>query len=441
MRAPIYDFVKKYADSGSIRAHMPGHKGRSRLGAEELDITEIRGAESLYDAVGIIRESEENAEALFGARTVYSAEGSSLSIRGMLATAVRYAASRGRKPVILAARNVHKSFVYGAGLLDIGVEWIYGDSYLACEISEDELIRRIDEVEPIAVYITTPDYLGNMADVRKIADICHERGVLLLVDSAHGSYLRFLKDSLYPTDLGADMCVSSAHKTLPVLTGGGYLHVSESAPRELWEYARSSMELFGSTSPSFLILQSLDICNVELASGYSERIAAFAERIADAKRKLNTGGYLLAGEEPLKITVLAKEYGYLGTELAALLEKLGISPEFFDRDHLVLMLTPDIRDGELSKIVDALLGIERRTPITSRPPIPAVSREAMSLRAALLSPFETVPVSNSVGRILATASVGCPPAVPIAISGEVIDERVRDAFLYYGIDRVSVVKE
>ena len=441
MRAPIYDFVKKYADSGSIRAHMPGHKGRSRLGAEELDITEIRGAESLYDAVGIIRESEENAEALFGARTVYSAEGSSLSIRGMLATAVRYAASRGRKPVILAARNVHKSFVYGAGLLDIGVEWIYGDSYLACEISEDELIRRIDEVEPIAVYITTPDYLGNMADVRKIADICHERGVLLLVDSAHGSYLRFLKDSLYPTDLGADMCVSSAHKTLPVLTGGGYLHVSESAPRELWEYARSSMELFGSTSPSFLILQSLDICNVELASGYSERIAAFAERIADAKRKLNTGGYLLAGEEPLKITVLAKEYGYLGTELAALVEKLGISPEFSDRDHLVLMLTPDIRDGELSKIVDALLGIERRTPITSRPPIPAVSREAMSLRAALLSPFETVPVSNSVGRILATASVGCPPAVPIAISGEVIDERVRDAFLYYGIDRVSVVKE
>lgn len=441
MRAPIYDFVKKYADSGSIRAHMPGHKGRSRLGAEELDITEIRGAESLYDAVGIIRESEENAEALFGARTVYSAEGSSLSIRGMLATAVRYAASRGRRPVILAARNVHKSFVYGAGLLDIGVEWIYGDSYLACEISEDELIRRIDEVEPIAVYITTPDYLGNMADVRKIADICHERGVLLLVDSAHGSYLRFLKDSLYPTDIGADMCVSSAHKTLPVLTGGGYLHISESAPRELWEYARSSMELFGSTSPSFLILQSLDICNVELASGYSERIAAFAERIADAKRKLNTGGYLLAGEEPLKITVLAKEYGYLGTELAALVEKLGISPEFSDRDHLVLMLTPDIRDGELSKIVNALLGIERRTPITSRPPIPAVSREAMSLRAALLSPFETVPVSNSVGRILATASVGCPPAIPIAISGEVIDERVRDAFLYYGIDRVSVVKE
>ena len=97
MKTPIFDFARKYAESGSVRAHMPGHKGVTRLGVEALDITEINGADSLYEASGIIRESEENATSIFGAHTLYSTEGSSLSIRAMLATLARYAAEKGRK--------------------------------------------------------------------------------------------------------------------------------------------------------------------------------------------------------------------------------------------------------------------------------------------------------------------------------------------------------
>lgn len=441
MKTPIFDFARDYVKSGSTRAHMPGHKGVSRLGVEHLDITEITGADSLYETCGIIKESENNASDLFGAHTLYSTEGSSLSIRAMLAAVARYSKETGGSQTILAARNVHKSFVYGAALVGLDVEWIYGDSYLACEVDVDLLASRMDEIKPIAVYLTSPDYLGNKADVRAIADLCHERGVLLLVDSAHGAYLKFLESSEYPTDLGADMCATSAHKTLPVLTGGGYLHLSMNAPRGLLDYLRSSMELFGSTSPSYLILESLDLCNAELASGYAERIADYAGKIESIKAKLNTGGYSIVSREPLKITISAKKYGYFGTELASILSDAGVCAEFSDPDYLVLMLTPDIDDGSLIKITDALLSIPRRAAICEDPPVPSRLERAMSTRDALFSPSETVPVSSSVGRILATASVGCPPAVPLAISGEVIDEATAAAFKYYGIDAVSVIKE
>ena len=91
-----------------------------------------------------------------------------------------------------------------------------------------------------------------------LADICHEHGVLLLVDNAHGAYLKFLTPSRHPLDLGADLCCDSAHKTLPTLTGCAYLHVSKSAPRELADYGKEALRLFGSTSPSYLMLASLD---------------------------------------------------------------------------------------------------------------------------------------------------------------------------------------
>ena len=439
MRTPIYDFAKKYAESDATRAHMPGHKGVSRLGVEHLDLTEISGADSLYEADGIIRESEANASRLFGAHTVYSTEGSSLSIRAICAMLARFSSSVGREPVVLACRNAHKSFIYGAALSGLAVEWIYGGSYLSFEIDTEELTELLTKHRPIAVYMTSPDYLGHVADIERIAEICHAHAALLVVDNAHGAYLKFLSPSRHPIDLGADLVCDSAHKTLPVLTGGGYLHVSNSAPRELVSIARSSMELFGSTSPSYLILESLDLCNAELTSGYAERIADFAAKMAEFKAKLNTGGYYLSGNEPFKVTIDAKSYGYLGTELARILEELGVYPEFSDPDYLVLMLTPD-SSASLDRIAEALLGIEKRERITDAPPTPSRPVRAILPRDAMLSATEQVSTADAEGRILATASVGCPPAIPIAVSGEIIDETTRRAFEYYGIGTVCVVK-
>ena len=107
MNTPICDFVNRYVESEMLRMHMPGHKGVGALGVESRDITEIDGADSLYEATGVIRESEKNAGSLFGAHTFYSAEGSSLCIRAMLHLVCLYARERGEKPLIAAGRNAH----------------------------------------------------------------------------------------------------------------------------------------------------------------------------------------------------------------------------------------------------------------------------------------------------------------------------------------------
>ena len=442
---PICDFVTRYAKSHTLRLHMPGHKGVSLLGFEGADITEIRGADSLFEAEGIIAESEKNASSLFGAHTVYSTEGSSLCIRAMLWLMAQNAPKRGEKTVILAGRNAHRSFVSAAALLDLEVEWLYppeGDSYLSCGITPADLEGRLTAMrqKPTAVYITSPDYLGNMADVQGLARVCHAHGVYFLVDNAHGAYLKFLRESRHPIDMGADLCCDSAHKTLPVLTGGAYLHIAKHLPPVFAREAKQAMALFGSTSPSYLILQSLDAANGYLSTRPT-LFSDFAAQVDAATARLRACGIVLVGDEPLKWTISAKPLGYTGTELADCLRGLGIECEFADPDFLVLMLSPCLSAEELNRLAEALTSIPRRAPRTDLPPVAAHPLRVMPLREALFSPAEVLPAEQCLGRVLASVTVGCPPAVPVAVCGERLDADTLCAFAYYGMKTCTVVKE
>ena len=442
MKTPIASFLEKYAGEDCVRLHMPGHKGVGDI-AEKYDITEIVGADSLFEANGIICESEGYAGELFGADTFYSTEGSSLSIRAMTYLVSLYAKSKGDEPLIAAARNVHKSFVSAAALIGFEVDWLTADgiSYLSCRLSADDVRRYLKEArkKPTAIYITSPDYLGYTADTREIARVCHEAGVLLMVDNAHGAYLKFLPNSEHPIDLGADMCCDSAHKTLGALTGAAYLHISKNAPAFFKENAKSAMMLFASTSPSYLILRSLDMQNAYLKS-YPKKLCSFISRLDGLKAELAEYGYTVIKTEPMKLTIAAKEFGYTGYELADKLAEAGIYSEFSDPDFLVLMPTPENSEGDLLRLSATLLSIKKKDRIAESAPRLSLPKRAISIRDAILSSQETVPVDSSLGRVLAQVSVGCPPAVPIIVSGEIIDENAIDAFKYYNIKFCSVVK-
>ncbi len=443
MKTPIADFVREYSTRGATRMHMPGHKGKPLVGPEAHDITEIDGADVLFSPKGIILESEENASRLFGTgRTVYSTEGSSLSIKAMLSLLFMRTGRSEKKPLVLAARNAHKAFLCAAALLDFDIEWIRGESLIHQELTRDDAVSAIERCQrkPDALYVTSPDYLGGVTDIAMLADECHKRGILLLVDNAHGAYLKFLPKDNHPITLGADMCCDSAHKTLPVLTGGGYLHISKAAPSEFLKLADEAMSLFASTSPSYLILESLDLANKYIDEAFKAKLDTLLPKINSARHKIEALGIPTVGNEELKITLAPTQYGYTGTDIGKIFKENGIYIEFCDRDFATLMISTETTSDELDLLVQILKGLKKRVPIDTHSPTMPTPRSAMSPREAMLSPSESVPVRDALGRVLSSASVSCPPAVPILISGEVIDEAAIRVFEYYGIDSLRVVK-
>ena len=442
MKTPVCDFVAAYEQSGIARLHMPGHKGKGPLGCEGWDITEIAGADSLYEAGGVIAQSEQNAAALFGAKaTFYSAGGSSQCVGAMLCLALQKSKNR----VVLAARNAHKSFLHAAALLDADVRWLWPRSYslLACPVTPEMLENALAALPeaPAAVYLTSPDYLGNVQPVAQLARVCHAHGAPLLVDNAHGAYLHFLPAPAHPLDEGADLCCDSAHKTLPVLTGGACLHLGHGLLKAEEGEVRAALSLFGSTSPSYLILQSLDACNRYLADEARPKLAACVRAVEALKADLAAQGWAVAESEPLKVTLHASKRGWRGDALADFLRKSGVECEYADPDDLVLMVSPQNSPEDLEKVRAALAAAGQGSEAPQTPPQMARPRQAMGIRAALLAPAEEVPVAAAAGRVCAAPTVGCPPAVPVVVSGEEISPDAAAVFRYYGIETVRVVRE
>lgn len=442
MKTPIVSFLKSYQEKSPVRMHMPGHKGAGILGFEGMDLTEIYGADELFAAEGIIKESEQNASNLFGCPTYYSTQGSTLCIQTMCTILCQDAKSKGKKPKILAGRNAHRSFIHAAALLDFEIEWLYGKSdYLSCKIHAEDLEKAIIESHPTAVYLTNPDYLGNLLDIQSLASVCKKHNVLLAIDNAHGAYLRFLEPSLHPIDLGADLCCDSAHKTLPVLTGGAYLHLSDSL-NQVWKNdVKHFMEYFSSTSPSYLIMASLDATNEVLDTTFRNSLSECIQRVDGLKNTLVQYGYTILSGEPMKITISTKEFGYTGNEIANLLMECDIYPEFYDSDYIVFMPSPYNTKDDLKRLETCLCGIERKPILVNKPPKLEQSKKAMNVRQALFSSSITLDVSKSLGQVCSSVTVSCPPAILPVIPGEVISESSIEVMKYYGIETVRVVKE
>ncbi len=452
MDTPIVEFVRKYADSDISRFHMPGHKGHVFFGWEPYDITEIAGADVLYHGDGIIAQSEKNAAKLFGSgATHYSTCGSTNAVKAMLFL-LRTGCSQksdAPRPYILAARNIHRSVVDACALLDLDIEFpdtAKSSSICTSAVTAEHIKKALQEKKqlPLGVYITSPDYLGQMADIAAIAKVCRSFSVPLLVDNAHGAYLHFLERKQHPMDLGAAMCCDSAHKTLPALTGAAYLHIHRDYVKTYEPYAAQALALFSTTSPSYLILQSLDWCNRYMASGYTERLKQLERAVKRQKEGLRGRGIAVLDSEPLKLVMDTAKNGYTGLEIAEELRAFRLECEYADGRYVVLMATAENRERDWKRLQDwakhTRLIKKKGEPLPEKLFFSYRPKRRLSIREAVFAPAEVVPAAKSLHRICAEQTVACPPAIPIAISGEEITEKMVEAFRQFGITKICVVK-
>ncbi|MCR5617119.1 MAG: aminotransferase class V-fold PLP-dependent enzyme [Clostridiales bacterium] len=414
MNTPIVAFISSYIEKDFVRLHMPGHKGA----LNGRDITEVKGTDDLIEA------SERNASAIFGCPTFYSSEGSSLAIRAMLSILLRHT---GKKTVV-ASRNCHQTFISACALLDLDVVWLPCSDLISSSISLETLENILKDTDPCCVYITSPDYLGTISDITSIASLCHENGTYLAVDNAHGAYLKFF--NMHPMDLGADICCDSAHKTLPVLTGGAYLHVSNDLNLDV----RRELSLFSSTSPSWLILESLDRANATMADqDFMDKLQETASLVKSLRTTMDT-----CGSEPLKVTLAPNSYGYTGDEVADILRTNGIEPEFSDMNYLTLMFSPYNTDKDYEKLQKALDSIVRKPALNLPHYIVPEPSKVLGIRQAVFSKTTTISVEDAEGKVAGFVKTSCPPAIPIVTAGERITAEHIKVLKAYGFETIEV---
>ena len=444
INAPLYQALCEHQALHRSSFHTPGHKSAPGCFPPDfyrLDFTELPDTDSLFEADGpILRAEEETARLLGTKRTLFSAGGCTLCIQAML----RLAAPQGGK--IIMGRVIHRSAIHTAALLDLQPVWVMprpdeGEG-LPGRIHAQDVKQALQEnPDAKAVYLTSPDYYGGLADIRCIADVCAPYHVPVLVDNAHGAHLWWVGKDLHPLRQGAAMTACSAHKTLPVLTGGAWLHIGDN---RFVEGAKEAMALFASTSPSYPIMASLDLCRAWLQEHGEKAFARLRQRVEDIRRVAARKGMAapLGPCDPVRITLHAADIGLSGQRAAQLLRQSGVEPEYADGGYVVLIPTPFNSDEDFARLERAIAGLPVEAPLPGGKvlPLPPLPPKVMTPRQAVLAPGEEIDTQSAKGRVAAQAACPCPPGVPVVMPGEVITENCMEFLINYGIYRVKVVK-
>ncbi len=440
-RTPLLTCLQEHDKLHRSSFHTPGHKCSSFLPLEllRLDYTELPDTDALYEAAGAIRKTEEALSHLFhSGRSLISAGGCTLAIQTML----KIASDRGK--TILFARNAHRSAVSAAALLGIDPVWLLptGDNGFTGTIRPEEVEEAFRNYpDASALYITSPSYYGEISDIPVLSDICHQHGALLIVDNAHGSHLAFMKENLHPLHLGADMTACSLHKTLPVLTGGAALQIRSQAHAE---GAKEAMALFGSTSPSYPIMCSIDLCVDYLL--HQDGISAYqaCEKRVESIRQtaVQCGLQLPSGLcDPLRITLNTASVGLTGKQQIAYFESCGIDCEFCDGENAVMICTPFNTEEDFLRLETAVRQMPRKEALLPRKRSFFLPQQRLSLRQAVLSPSVCLPVEQAEGHIAADTACPCPPGVPLIMPGEIISKSVQKELLQAGIRSIRIVRD
>ncbi len=443
-QTPLYSALVQHHRLGRSAFHTPGHSGKEisfLAGLLQLDVTELPDTDSLFEAEHVILQAEQHAAQVFGTtRTLFSAGGCTLCIQAML----RLVSADSSKKTIVTDRILHRSAVNAMALLDLNPVWLLpradAGSGFPGRIHPDDVEAFLKQYQDAAaVYITSPDYFGVLADIKKISEVCRRYQVPLLVDNAHGSHLFLMPENLHPIHLGADMTACSAHKTLPVLTGGAFLNIVSDT---YVHNAKDAMALFGSTSPSYPIMASLDLCMRWAETKGKAAYSQLQKRVLKIKELAVEKGIVIptGATDPVRITLQTASLGITGEEAAEIFRTYLVEPEYADDGNLVLIATPFHTEQDFLRVEKAIQALPNKRPVTLNAVLPPLPNSVMSVRQAVFSPWEEINLEDSIGRIAATTACPCPPGIPVVMPGEMITEEIAMFLKKYRFLTIKVVK-
>lgn len=424
---PIHDMLQ--AASGRCSCHMPGHKGRAPFGAEDLyalDTTEIPLTDDLYAPEnGIAQAQELYARAAGAGATIFLHNGSTAGIHAMVQL---YA---GEGDTVILPRNAHLSAANGCVLGGVKAEWIpitqREDGY--CYMAEADVLAALEaHPQAKALLLTRPDFYGCCLPLERIVKKAHSMGIRVVVDEAHGAHLPWLERLASAGELGVDAWVQSVHKTLPGLTGSAALHLRDAAdkPRAMRILRREQ-----TSSPSFVLLMSIDDSRAYMEETGRARLASVAAAADEVRRALPGLGYADAHAawadtglqfDPTRLVIAAPQGGFA---LAQSLRQRGVDVEMADMQRVVLILSCMDEVEDILHLKDILRDVPPcAAALPALPDMRSLPEKALDLRPAVMAACEAVPLHQAAGRIAAASAGLYPPGIPLVCPGERISPEV-----------------
>lgn len=458
-KTPLLTAIKNYIDSNPVPFDVPGHKmGRMTndlvdligIKAFQADVNAPIGIDNLYRGTGVIYESEVLlAEAYDADKAIFLINGTTSGIMMMIMGCV----NSGEK--IILPRNVHKSVVNAlivSGAIPVFVDPDFDvENGISNGVSNEEFISAMDKnPDAVAIFVINPTYFGVCSDLKTLVNEAHKRKMIVMVDEAHGAHLHFSKHlPLSAMKAGADISSLSMHKTCGALTQASALLIKGN----LVDYLRirKAYTMFGSTSPSHLLLASLDACRKKMVLE-GEKILRNNLKLSEyAREKINK----IPG-----ISVLDKSYcendntgrfAFDETRLVIKVDGLRMSGfqvyyeirknyniqlELAETYLVLAILAVGSTKDDVDRLIYALQDMSNKYyQKGKRHRVPILNFDyadiAISPREAYFSSYQTIPISSSEGEISCESVMIYPPGIPILIPGERISKNVIDIYRYY----------
>ena len=460
MTAPLFDGLLRYNEKQVVPFHMPGHKqGKGIMRADQLkenifkmDLTEFLDTDNLHDAKGIILEAEKMAAAAFGAKkSFFLVNGTTGGIQAMMMSVLH----PGDK--VLVERSAHRS-VFG-GLILTGAIPAYIEPAVDYEdgipagVTQQSVGRALsNNTDALAVLITYPNYYGFCTDIKAIADIVHRYGKILLVDEAHGAHFTFNKNlPVTALEAGADMVVQSVHKTLPSFTQSSILHVG--SDRIDTGSVEAALRLIETSSPSYLLMASLDLAREEMED-HPEILDKAVDLSYMARDRLAGAGNIrvigrdiigkcgIADIDPTKLVVNVRGLNMTGRKVEEVLrDRYNIQVELSDMYNILAMITTGDSEGDIIKLTDAILQLkkDKEDQAISLSFDYKAPEMVFSPREAYFMKKSRVLLKDSTGRTAGDFIIPYPPGIPYVVPGELITEDTCQKLSELALSGIEVV--